>query len=242
MLLECPPFRRGDPGNELAFESAVVLPYELEPLTTFAVAFLLVVVALVSAAGPLFLEGENIESDASRDAALVADASFSAFSFSAAFAFSDSTSATAAIKPWGSSASAKAPRTAATSSPESKPRFGFWIDASSRAKRSRFAAKNANALATVSHANARVVKRAFFSSKRGLIETSSAESVFVFFFGSVVVASANAARAASATSLTGKPSSNASASATSTAATRALRRAEAWSAKSRCFPFTESAD
>mmetsp|Transcript_772 Transcript_772/g.2998 ORF Transcript_772/g.2998 Transcript_772/m.2998 type:complete len:210 (+) Transcript_772:864-1493(+) len=208
---------------------------------TFAFAFLLVVVALVSEAGPLFLEGENIESDASRDAALVADASFSAFSFSAAFSFSDSVSATAAIKPWGSSAFAKAPRTAATSSPESKPRFGFWIDASSRAKRSRFAAKNANALATVSHANARVIKRAFFSSKRSSIETSS-ESIFVFFFGSVSVASANAARAASATSLTGKPSSNASASATSTAATRALRRADKWSAGSRCPPFTESVD
>jgi len=235
LLLECPPFRRGDPGNELAFESAVVLPYELEPLTTFAFAFLLVVVALVSAAGPLFLEGENIESDASRDAALVADASFSAFSEAASAACSASVSATAAIKPDGSSAHASASRTAATSKDRD-------VGSSSRVPvREPFAEKKTNALATASHANARVISQSARSSPRG---KRKALACFCFPGFAKATAKAKAARAEADTSFTGKPSSNASASATSAAATRAPSRAEAWSAvtQSDRSAFAEQSD
>ena len=224
--------RLGDPGNELAGESrAAALPYELEPATSGG--------SRVVVVPAFFFTGENIESELpSRKLAALVETARAAASEAASAACSASVSATAAIKPDGSSASASASRTAATSKDRD-------VGSSSRVPVCEpFAEKKTNALATASHANARVISQSARSSPRG---KRKALACFIFpgFPGfAKATAKAKAARAEADTSFTGKPSSNASASATSAAAARAPSRAEAWSAvtQSDRSAFTEQSD
>jgi hypothetical protein len=221
--------RLGDPGNELAGESrAAALPYELEPAASGG--FRVVVVPA------FFFTGENIESELpSRKLAALVETARAAASEAASAACSASVSATAAIKPDGSSAHASASRTAATSKDRD-------VGSSSRVPvREPFAEKKTNALATASHANARVISQSARSSPRG---KRKALACFCFPGFAKATAKAKAARAEADTSFTGKPSSNASASATSAAATRAPSRAEAWSAvtQSDRSAFAEQSD
>lgn len=224
--------RLGDPGNELAGESrAAALPYELEPAASGG--------SRVVVVPAFFFTGENIESELpSRKLAALVETARAAASEAASAACSASVSATAAIKPDGSSAHASASRTAATS----KDLWSKDVGSSSRVPvREPFAEKKTNALATASHANARVISQSARSSPRG---KRKALACFCFPGFAKATAKAKAARAEADTSFTGKPSSNASASATSAAATRAPSRAEAWSAvtQSDRSAFAEQSD